>query len=318
MKRVYVTVTILAVLIVLSLSWWIRGTSPANSKDNTPKIFIIDKGQGVRAIAKNLKDLGLIKDPIAFFLLTKQTGLDSKIQAGSFRLNPSMSAKEIASQLTVGTLDIWITIPEGQRAGEIADALEKNMPNYDPSWNAKLEANEGYLFPDTYLMPKDADIDTIIMIMRKNFDSKFDTLDTSKTILSKEQIVTLGSLIEREARHAEDRPIVSSVIHNRLGIGMKLDIDATLQYIRGYDKVQKKWWPNNITNEDKKSASLYNTYGRAGLPPAPISNPGLSSLEAAVNPANSNYLYYITDANGVNRYAETLDEHEENISTYGL
>lgn len=318
MKRVWVTAIILTALIVLSLIWWARGTSPANSKDNAPKIFIIEKGQGVRIIAKNLKDQSLIKDQIAFFLLTKQLGLDSKIQAGSFRLNPSLSAKEIANQLTVGTLDIWITIPEGKRSGEIAGTLEKNMPNYDPSWEGVLEENEGYLFPDTYLLPKDAEIEAIIKIMRNNFDSKFKTLNVSKSNLSKEEIVILASLIEREAKHSKDRPLVSSVIHNRLDLGMKLDIDATLQYIRGYDKVQKKWWPNNISNADKQSNSPYNTYTRAGLPPGPIANPGLSSLQAAVNPSDTQYLYYITDGNGVNRYAETLEEHEENISKYGL
>ncbi len=318
MKRIYVTIAVLAILIILSLGWWIRGTSPANSKDNTPKIFIIEQGQGVRAIARNLKEQGLIKDPTVFFLLTKQTGLDSKIQAGSFRLNPSMTAKEVAQSLTVGTEDIWITVPEGQRAGEIADTLEKLMPNYDETWERELEKNEGYLFPDTYLLPKDADVNGVIKIMRDNFNTKYETLDTSKVNLTENEIVTLASLIEREARHAEDRPIVSSVIHNRLDIGMKLDIDATLQYIKGYDDVSKRWWPNNITNEDKKSSSLYNTYGRAGLPPAPISNPGLLSLQAAVNPDETPYLYYITDKNGVNRYAQTLEEHEENISTYGL
>ncbi len=318
MKRIYVTVAILAVLIILSLGWWLRGTSPANSNDNTPKIFIVEQGEGVRSIARNLKDQGLIKDPTAFFILTKQTGLDSKIQAGSFRLNPSMTAREIAQSLTIGTEDIWITIPEGQRAGEIADTLEKLMPNYDASWEAVLEKNEGYLFPDTYLLPKDADVDAVVKIMRDNFDSKYTTLDTSKVNLTENEIVTLASLIEREARHAEDRPIVSSVIHNRLDIGMKLDIDATLQYIKGYDDATKKWWPNNITNEDKQSSSLYNTYGRAGLPPAPIANPGLLSLQAAVNPDETPYLFYITDKNGVNRYAQTLDEHEENISTFGL
>lgn len=318
MKRIYVTVGVIAVLLIISLGWWIRGTSPANSKDNTPKIFIVEQGEGVRSIARNLKDQGLIKDPTAFFLLTKQTGLDNKIQAGSFRLNPSMTAREIAKSLTVGTEDIWITIPEGQRAGEIADTLEKLMPNYDSSWEAELQKNEGYLFPDTYLLPKDADVNAVIKIMTDNFNSKYETLDTSKVDLTENEIVTLASLIEREAKHAEDRPIVSSVIHNRLDIGMKLDIDATLQYIKGYDSVSKKWWPNNITNEDKQSTSLYNTYGRAGLPPAPISNPGLLSLQAAVNPDETPYLYYITDKNGVNRYAQTLDEHEENISTYGL
>lgn len=318
MKRIYITIAILLVILVVAFAWWKNGTSPANSKDNSAKIFIVEPGQGVRAIAKNLKDEGLIKDQIAFFLLTKQQGLDNKIQAGSFRLNPSMSAGEIANQLTKGTLDIWVTVPEGQRAGEIADTLEKLMPNYDEAWEAELEKNEGYLFPDTYLFPKDADVNTIITIMRNNFNSKFDSLDTSKTNLSQEQIVTVASLIEREARHDEDRPLVSSVINNRLDIGMKLDLDATLQYILGYQPSEKRWWKSGLTNADKQINSPYNTYRVAGLPPAPISNPGLSSLQAAINPADTPYFYYITDKNGVNRYAEDLDGHNENIEKYGL
>lgn len=318
MKRVWVTAIILTALIVLSLIWWVRGISPANSKDNAPKIFIIEKGQGVRIIAKNLKDQGLIKDQIAFFLLTKQLGLDSKIQAGSFRLNPSLSAKEIANQLTVGTLDIWITIPEGQRAGEIADTLEKNMPNYEVSWDAALEKNEGFLFPDTYLFPKDSGIEDIITIMTANFDEKYKTLDTSKSSFSKNEIVTLASLIEREARHAQDRPLVSSVINNRLGIGMKLDIDATLQYALGFQENEKRWWKRELTDADKRINSAYNTYANAGLPPGPISNPGISSLQAALSPKNTSYLYYITDSSGTNRYAETFEQHEENISKFGL
>ena len=318
MKRIYITAAILLVVVVIAFAWWANATSPINSKDNTPKIFVIAQGQGVRAIAKNLKDQGLIKDQVVFFLMTKQLGLDSKIQAGSFRLFPSMTAKEIANQLTHGTLDIWVTIPEGQRAGEIADALEKNMPNYDSSWEAVLEQNEGYLFPDTYLFPKDADIDTIVTTMRDNFESKYKTLNTNKTNLTKVEIITLASLIEREARHAEDRPLVSSVIHNRLDAGMKLDIDATLQYILGYQSTQKRWWKEGLTNQDKLLNSPYNTYQVAGLPPTPISNPGLASLQAAVEPAETGYFYYITDSSGKNRYAETFEDHEANISKYGL
>ena len=318
MKRIYITIGILAVLIVIALAWWINGTSPANPNSNSPKIFVIEQGQGVRAIAKNLKDEGLIKDQVAFFLLTKKLGLDSKVQAGSFRLFPSMSAGEIANELTHGTLDIWVTIPEGERAGEIADVLEKNMPNYDPSWEVVLEENEGYLFPDTYLFPKDADIDVIVTTMKNNFEQKYKTLDTSKSDLTKAEIITLASLIEREARHAEDRPLVSSVIHNRLDEGMKLDIDATLQYILGYSPEQKRWWKEGLTNQDKLINSPYNTYRVAGLPPTPISNPGLASLEAAVNPASTAYFYYITDSSGKNRYAETFEDHEANIAKYGL
>ncbi len=318
MKRLYITLAILLVLFVLAFAWWRNGTSAANPKDNTPKIFVIEQGQGVRAIARNLKEEKLIKDQIVFFLLTKKLGLDSKIQAGDYRLFPSMSALEIANELTHGTLDIWITIPEGQRGLEIADTLKEKMPNYDPSWNEILEENEGYLFPDTYLLPKDSTVEAIVSIMKNNFDAKYKTIDVSKSNLSKEEIVTLASLIEREARHDKDRPLVSSVISNRLDIGMKLDIDATLQYALGYQTDEKRWWKSSLTAQDKKINSLYNTYTIAGLPPGPISNPGLSSLEAAINPAKTDYLYYITDSSGTNRYAETLEEHEENISKYGL
>lgn len=318
MKRLYITIAILLVIFVGAFVWWKNGTAPVNPNDNTPKIFIIEQGQGVRAISKNLKDQRLIKDSIAFFLLTKQLGIDSKIQAGSFRLLPSMSASEIANEFTHGTLDIWVTVPEGQRAREIAQTLEKNMPTYDKSWDDVLEENEGYLFPDTYLFPKDSTVETIISIMRDNFDSKYETVDTSNTNLSKKEIVVLASLIEREARHDEDRPKVSSVINNRLEIGMKLDIDATLQYALGYQTDEKRWWKKSLTNADKIIRSPYNTYAVAGLPPAPISNPGLESLNAAANPDETPYLYYITDSSGTNRYGKTLDEHEANIEKYGL
>lgn len=318
MKRVYITVILLIILFLLAFGWWKYGTLPVNPNDKTPKIFIIEQGQGVRAIAKNLKYQGLIKNQIVFFLLTKKLGLDSKIQAGDYRLFPSMSAAEIANELTHGTLDIWITLPEGQRSLEIADTLKEKMPKYDSSWNSKLEENEGYLFPDTYLFPKDSSIGDIVSIMTKNFETKYKTLDTSKTNLSKEEIVILASLIEREAKQSVDRPLVSSVIHNRLDLGMKLDVDATLQYALGYQKDQKRWWKKGLTNEDKQLNSTYNTYRVAGLPPGPISNPGLASLEATVTPSETEYLYYITDSSGKNRYAKTFAEHEKNIEKYGL
>lgn len=318
MKRIYITIAILLVLVIIAAGWWFRGTSPANSSDTAAKIFVVEDGQGVRAIAKNLKDEGLIKDQVAFFLLTKQTGIDSRVQAGNFRLNPSMSARETAEALTVGTEDIWITIPEGQRAGEIADTLEENMPNYDSSWEEVLEENEGFLFPDTYLIPQDAEIDAVVQIMKDNFDSKYAELDTSNTDLSKKEIITLASLIEREARLDEDRPKVASVIYNRLNEGMGLELDATLQYMLGYQEDEQRWWKKGLTNLDKEVNSPYNTYIIVGLPPGPIANPGLASLEAALNPDSTPYFYYITDQNGVNRYAETFQGHNENINTYGL
>lgn len=315
MKKLVVTLIIVLVIFLLGIFWWQNGIFPVNKDDTSSKIFVVHKGEGVRATANNLKSHKLIRDPIVFFLLTKQSGLDKKIQAGDFRLSPSMSADKIAQALTHGTLDIWITIPEGQRAGQIAEALKNNMPKYEASWDSQLEENEGYLFPDTYLFPKDSDITTIISIMKGNFDNKFKEVDLSKTKLSKQDLVILASLIEREARHDKDRNLVSSVIHNRLNAGMKLDIDATIQYAKG--KIDGKWW-RTITRDDYSFRSAYNTYLVAGLPPTPISNPGLLTLVAAANPAKTDYFFYFTDKNGVNHYYKTLDEQTAGIKKYGL
>lgn len=319
MKRIIAVVVLILVFVIISVFWWQSGVLPVNSQNNSPKIFVVENGQGVREIANSLKKEGLIRDPVIFFLITKQTGLDKKIQAGDFRLNSSMNAYEVAESLTHGTLDIWVTIPEGYRAEEIADILEDKIPNYEQSWRETLNQNEGYLFPDTYLMPRDADIDSIISIFKNNFQTKYDSVKSLKTNnLSDAQTLVLASLVEREARLEEDRALVASVIYNRLNIGMKLDIDATLQYILGYQEDEKRWWKKGLTNEDKKINSPYNTYTNPTLPPRPISNPGLSAIKAALNPAKTNYFYYITDQNGKNRYATTLEGHNANIEKYGL
>lgn len=317
MKRSKVALGIIFFLAVFTSLWWINGTSPVNPNGKNSQIFVVGRGQGVREIAKNLKDQNLIKDSVVFFLLTKKLGLDSKIEAGDFRLFPSMTAEQIAKELTHGTLDIWVTFPEGQRAMEIADTLRRKMPNYDSTWDQKLVENEGYLFPETYLLPVDANVDTIISIMRENtFNTNYQTINIAKTGFTQDEIVTIASLIEREAKHPQDRPLIASVIYNRLEIGMALQIDATVQYARG--QVKGNWWPEVTQNDYKLVKSTYNTYLNPGLPPTPISNPGLFSLEAAANPASTNYLYYITDKNGVNRYAETLSQHNANIQKYGL
>lgn len=319
MKRIIAVVILILVVVIISTFWWQNGVLPVNSQNNTPKIFVVENGQGVREIANSLKKESLIRDPVVFFLITKQGGLDKKIQAGDFRLNPSLNAYEIAESLTHGTLDIWVTVPEGYRAEEIADILEGKIPNYDKSWREVLNQNEGYLFPDTYLIPRNADITTIISIFKNNFQTKYDSVKSLKTNnLSDTQTLVLASLVEREAMLEEDRPLVASVIYNRLSIGMKLDIDATLQYALGYQKDEKRWWKKGLTNEDKKLNSPYNTYTNPGLPPVPISNPGLSAIKAALNPAETDYFYYITDKNGKNRYAKTIEGHSANIEKYGL
>ena len=318
MKKIGILLGIIFVSIIIGIFWWQNGLLPANPTDKNPKIFVVNKGDGVREIANNLKREGLIKNQIVFFLLTRFNGTDKQIQAGDFRLNASMNVSQIAESLTHGMLDIWVTIPEGFRAEEIADILKERIPSYDETWRQELIANEGYLFPDTYLIPKDVTIKTILATFKNNFDNKFAAINASKTKFSENQIVIIASMVEREAKKAEDRPLIASVIINRLGIGMKLDIDAAVQYALGYQNDQKRWWKKGLTLDDLKINSPFNTYLVAGLPPQPISNPGIESLRAVVNPADTNYLFYITDAKGINHYAKSLEEHNANISKYGL
>ncbi len=299
--------------------WWNNGTAPVNPYDKTRRAFSIKKGAGVREVTNDLKTDGLIRDPIVFFLLVKQLGLDGKIQAGDFRLSPSMSAREIADALQVGTSDIRVTIAEGKRAEEIADLLKDRFRTYDPSWRGSLNLHEGYLFPDTYSFPKDASIDLIISTMRDNFEKKYASIPPgSQNNLSKEQIVNIASMVEREARLPQDRPLVASVIINRLNIGMALQIDATIQYALGYDRSERTWWKKNLTINNLKIISPFNTYENAGLPPGPISNPGLDVLTAVATAPDTSYLFYISDKQGHNHYAKTLSEHNENIKKYGL
>lgn len=320
MKRIGILIILLLITFVLGSIWWKNGTLAANSADKKEYTFVIKRGEPVREISKRLKEEKFIKSSVVFFLLVNFVlNVDEKIQAGDHRISPSMSAQELAKSLTLATNDVWVTVVEGQRANEIADTLKKDIPSYKELWREELVANEGYLFPDTYLIPKDATIEQVLFIFKNNFDEKYATIkNTNESDFPKNEIVIIASLVEREAKHAEDRLFVASVIINRLNLGMKLDVDATVQYVLGYQEDEKDWWKKALTFEDLEIRSPYNTYRNAGLPPTPISNPGLAALDAAVNPANTDYLYYLSDKDGNNHYAETLEKHNANKEKYGL
>lgn len=301
-------------LFLLSLaSWWNIELLPKDTSSKQIVTFVIPKGTGISQIAADLKKSGLIKDPLAFKILVKINGLAGKIQAGSFKLSPSMDLFTIAKKLTQGTFDIWVTIPEGLRKEEIADKL-----------NAVLGINkeefityskEGYLFPDTYLIPKNYTYLDIINLMDKNFRGKVN-LSVVPEGLTKEQVIILASIIERETIHEEDRSLVAGILLKRFTSGWPLDVDAGIQYALGYDETAKTWWRKNLTAGDLKVDSLYNTRKYLGFPPAPICNPGLSSINAALNPKDSSYWFYLSDKEGFIHYAKTLDEHNQNVSRY--
>ncbi len=318
MKKFFFLIILLTLIIGGFGAWWINGTAPTDSADKQERVFIVDQGEGVRQVANKLKTQGLIKDPVIFFLLVKQQGIEGKIQAGEFLLSPSMSASKVANVLQTATNDFRVTIPEGKRAEEVAAILQKHFLNYDPSWEEQLIANEGYLFPDTYSFAKDATIDTIIMTMKKNFEEKYASIPQGTRSLTKEELVIIASMVEREALFDEDRPLVASVIFNRIDAGTVLNIDATIQYALGYQASQKTWWKKHLSYDDLKINSRYNTYVNIGLPPAPIASPGLQVLTAVVNAPDTDYVYYVSDSEGHNHYTITLEQHDANIKKYGL
>lgn len=294
----------LAILaVVYFLYRW--AVSPVNSKNSAEQVFVIPPGQSAKIIGQRLKNEGFIKNQLVFKLLIDRKSLAAKLQAGDFRLSPSMNLETIIDTLAYDTLDYWITFPEGLRVEEYAAKLAAKSDIDPQAFILAAKPYEGQLFPDTYLIPQHASAQDIVDILTTTFKQKSPTQD-KRTII-------IASLIEREAKHQQDRPLVSSVIHNRLNIGMALQIDATIQYILGK---QSNWWPKNLTLKDLKTPSPYNTYLHPGLPPAPIANPGLATLKAAVNPPDTNYLYYLSDSGGYNHYAEDLDTHQQNIEQY--
>lgn len=315
MKRFVVALVVLVVLFLTLYIYWTIGNLPPSAFDKSQKIFVIQKGASIREIGNSLAREGLIRDPVVFFVYIKLYGQDRKIQAGDYRLSPSMNLAKIIDELNRGTLDRWITIPEGYRAEEIADILQKNIPSYEDLWRDTLNENEGYLFPDTYLVPRDADIAMVVSIMRNNFNSKIQELGLTINDPGITKTITIASLIEREAQTIEEKPLIAGVIKNRLDIGMKLDIDATIQYALGFQKDENRWWKKGLTTDDLALISPYNTYRNAGLPPTPIANPGIEAIKAALNPADHNYFYYL-HANGKIYPARTIEEHNANIKKY--
>ncbi len=317
MTRVVVFLFVLVLLVGGALAWWFDSTQAVDAKDTEPVSFTVNAGDGVKIIAANLAEDNLIRSPTAFFLLVKLMGIERSVQAGEFRLNRAMDSRTLAKELTHGIEDMWVTTLEGWRNEEVAAVLSKNLdiPEGEFLKSAKL----GYMFPDTYLVPRDASAGAVIAIFTEAFnknvtpDMKADIRASGMTL---HEVITLASIIEREGHTNDDRPVIAGILINRLKAGWPLQTDATLQYALGYQSKEKTWWKKSLYDEDKKINSPYNTYANTGLPPGPISNPGLAAIRAAIYPKQSDYWYYIHDPSGGVHYATTLDEHNANVEKY--
>lgn len=328
---------IVILLCALALVTWtlVFGSRPVSS-DRTPVRAVIVQGSSARDIATTLHERGLIRSPFLFVLTCTMSGSSKKLRPGVYELNRAMSMPEIVRALVEGkTLESWVTIPEGKTLREIADILARKQladpdvflmlttsradafPAYPFVYSSSLE---GYLFPDTYLVERGASAEEIVRMMLATFQKKvlepnraeIEAMVTRRFGLGDEgfaqglhKLLTIASLIEREAKVPADRPKISAVIWNRLAKGMKLEIDATTSYVLGQSRANKP----NLSYADLANNSPYNTYVHAGLPPAPICNPGLASIKAALEPAPIDALYYVAKPDGSHVFSRTLQEH---------
>jgi UPF0755 protein len=291
---------------------------PVSNNDST-KVFTVESGEGIKSIAQKLKDSELIKNKYVFIYYSYKLGLNKKIQAGNFKISSSLSTKEIAVKLTAGGItDYWIKIIEGLRVEELVDIFPKDSSISGVDFVKAIKSKEGYIFPDSYLIPQYFTLDQVISTIQSNFDKKFaQAKDKATSKLTDKEIVILASLLEREGRSLTSKQMIAGILLNRLSINMPLQIDATVQYARdSQNKNVSEYWQPITSAQIKTIDSTYNTYKNTGLPPRPICNSGYNSLYAAFHPTESDYLYYITGKDGVMYYAQTLSEHNSNIANH--
>lgn len=296
------------------------------------QVFTVESGESVDSIANRLEEVGLIRDAGAFRAFLIYAGLDVTIQSGEYKLSTKMSAIEIARELQDATPEeVTFVILPGWRMEEIAASLptsglaitpdeflstaRRSYPDYD--FLAGATTTEGFLFPDTYIVPRSVTVDLFVNGLLRNFGLHMTpdlTHEFERKGLTVYQAVTLASLVEREAVKDEEKPLIASVYLNRYQMNMKLDADPTVQYALGYSLVQQSWWTSPLTLIDLQVNSPYNTYINVGLPPTPIASPSMEALRAVAFPAETNYLYFRAkcDGSGLHDFSETFEEHLAN------
>ncbi|MFW5999339.1 MAG: endolytic transglycosylase MltG [Halanaerobiaceae bacterium] len=328
MKRAGITFFLLVLVLALFLriNYLVGPVSRMEESAETKTIFI-SSGTGTREIADKLHFHGLITSPLLFNITCKITGLDNQIQAGYYELSTRESMWDHIQALTSGQIATFrVTIPEGFTVEDVAERLaektvygrddflkvarEKSFENYflpgHPSGGVRYHL-EGYIYPDTYLIPRQFEADEMMGVFLSEFNEKWGSILPEKSAdreFNPFEILTIASLVEKEARFDREKPLIAGVIYNRLDRDMHLQIDASVRYGLRLDRKQ-------VLYRDLKEDNPYNTYLFYDLPPGPIGNPGDGALEAALNPEDTDYLYYFARDNGEHVFSETYEQHLE-------
>lgn len=344
MKKILFKIfVILFALILFLLFFCYQGVYTEKDPQGEDVVFVVEKGDGVFDIAGNLEERGIIKKEQFFVLYTVFSGKEKDLKAGSYLLSSSMNVAEIVGEMFLGS-ENKVTIIEGWNLRDIAGYLKqegfgdaeefyslageppffedgklRNKKEGKMEWEIAflekipdIETAEGFLFPDTYYISPGTPVENVLEAMLLNFERKV-VRGMKKEITGSEmslfEIITLASLLEREVRDFEEKRIIAGIIKERLEKGMRLQIDATITYLTGRRSV-------NIPIEETRINSPYNTYVYTGFPKGPICSPSIESIEAALSPKESEYLYYLSKRNGETVFSRTHNEHVEAKKKY--
>ena len=301
---------------------------PANESASDPVIITVRPGQTLHTTADILFRENIIKNALKFVLIARVKGYDKRLKAGEYLLSAAMTPLQLLDIMVKGTVKLYkMTIPEGYNLYQIAELVDTANLGTKTDFiqaatdTARVRQNglegetfEGYLFPDTYFFPKEVTIERLILAMVKRFWSVFvpEWQARAKALgLTVHQVVTLASIIEKETGAAFERPIISSVFHNRLKKKMRLETDPTVIYgIKNFD--------GNLTRKHLTTPTPYNTYKIRGLPIGPIANPGSASLEAALYPDDTKYIYFVSRKNNTHQFSTNLKQHNRAVRKYQL
>ncbi len=322
---------VLGILLVGTLVFAYMASCPL-PKDSMPVVVAVEPGYTTRQVAALLLEKNIIRNQLFFRGLVRIMGAEAKIQSGEFQFEPGIFAWDAVKSLVQGHVIYYtLTVREGLAVEQIADLVEERgfgsaavfleiakdaalLPDYVSENDVKNTKYplEGYLFPDTYFIRKGAtekDLASMMLARTSQVFTKDIQEKARQSGLSPHEAFTMASIVEREARAAQERPMIAAVYLNRLRIGMKLDADPTVMYAVGKYQGPVLW-------RDLEVDSLFNTYRKVGLPPGPISNFGKASLESVLDPDSVDFLYFVAKNDGTHAFAKTLSEHNANVAQY--
>lgn len=329
---IFLTVLALATVAGAGMAWNTltkRLETPYRGYQDAGVFVDVEPGDSTHVIAERLGGVGVVADPWMFRLAVWRSGRDRALQAGEYYFDEPLSPVAVVSKIASGRVYLrLITFPEGLRIAEMArifgagafgsaDAFIKAAQRTSLVTELDPAAGdlEGYLFPETYALPRDATAEDLVQAMvglfRRVFSEEL-SQEAGRRQMSVRDVVTLASLIQKEAGSSGEYPLVSAIYNNRLHLGMPLQCDPTVIYALQLAGL----YDGNLTRAHLQFDSPYNTYRRAGLPPGPIAAPGREALEAALRPADVSYLYFVSRNDGSHAFANTLTEHNRNVQKY--